>query len=470
MAEAEADPERLAAFAEELGYPVLVKAVLGGGGKGMRLARSREELAEAARRGALEARAAFGDGAIYLEKALERPRHVEIQILGDSLGRVIHLNERECSLQRRHQKILEECPSPALDPGLRREMGEAAVALALRAGYQGAGTVEFLLEEDRRFYFLEVNARLQVEHPVTEMTTGLDLVRCQIEIAAGLPLALRPEDLAPRGHAIECRIYAEDPASGFLPSPGRVELLREPRGPGIRFDGGVVSGSAVPFQYDPLLGKVVAHGPTREAAIARMVRALEELCVEGVPTPRELLLDVLRSEAFRAGRTDTRFLEERFGSWRPASRPGPEAALPARPRPAPGAGPPSPWQSLGAWDLAGGGEPAAPPRPPAAPAGARRSRPRAAPAAAAPSAPGPGLPPGAVTPPMPAAVVAVLVQVGQEVAKGQPAVVVSAMKMEIQLGAPCAGRVRSVAAAPGARVRPGDLLVEVEPGGGAHGG
>ncbi len=367
MIEAQGDPARLAAAAEELGYPVMLKAAAGGGGKGMRLVRGPGELAGAARRGAREALAAFGDGAVYLEKALERPRHVEFQILADAQGRAVHLGERECSVQRRHQKILEETPSPALDPELRSAMGEAALGVARRAGYVNAGTVEFLLAPDRRFYFLEVNARLQVEHPITEVTTGLDLVRCQLEIAAGMPLRLRPEDVAPRGHALECRIYAEDPARGFLPSPGRVLVAREPRGPGIRCDSGIAGGVEVPVQYDPILAKVVAHAATREAAIARMARALEECVVLGVATPIELLLDVLASEPFRAGRTHTAFLDEHFAGWRPSddervlraaiaghvleATAGDAAAAPpaVAPRPA------SPWGRLGAWDVAGGG-------------------------------------------------------------------------------------------------------------------
>jgi acetyl-CoA carboxylase biotin carboxylase subunit len=368
MTEAGADAARLAAAAEEMGYPVLVKAAAGGGGKGMRVVRGPAELAEAARRGASEALAAFGDGAVYLEKLLPRPRHVEFQVLGDSAGRIVHLGERECSLQRRHQKILEESPSPALDPELRRRMGEAAVEVARRAGYSNAGTVEFLFGEDGRFHFLEVNARLQVEHPVTEMTTGLDLVRCQIEIAAGMPLSLRQEDVAPRGHAIECRIYAEDPAAGFLPSPGRILLAREPRGPGIRCDSGIATGCEVPEHYDPILAKVIAHAPDRGAAIARMARALEECVVLGVATPVELLLDVLASEPFRAGRTHTGFLEEHFASWRPetgealerlallghalAARSGAGGA--ARAGPADGRRA-TPWERLGAWDVAGEG-------------------------------------------------------------------------------------------------------------------
>ena len=317
MVEPAPSAERLAAAAEALGYPLLLKASAGGGGKGMRLVRSAAELAEAARRGASEARAAFGDGAVYLEKVLERVRHVEFQVLADGQGQVIHLGERECSLQRRHQKLLEETPSPALDPELRRRMGEAAVEVMRRAGYVNAGTVEFLLGEDRRFWFLEVNARLQVEHPITEVTTGLDLVRLQLEIAAGERLSIRQEEVAPRGHAIECRVYAEDPERGFLPSPGRILLAREPGGPGVRCDSGIATGCEVPVQYDPILAKVVAHAPTREAAIARMRRALEDCVVLGVATPIELLLDVLASEPFRSGRTHTRFLEEHFSGWHP---------------------------------------------------------------------------------------------------------------------------------------------------------
>jgi acetyl-CoA carboxylase biotin carboxylase subunit len=468
MVDPEPDPARLARAAEEIGWPVMLKAAAGGGGKGMRLVRRPADLAEAARRGASEALAAFGDGSIYLEKVLDRPRHVEFQILADGQGRVVHLFERECSLQRRHQKILEETPSPALDPELRRRMGDAAVEVARRAGYVNAGTVEFLLAADGRFWFLEVNARLQVEHPITEVTTGLDLVRCQVEIAAGLPLTVRQEDLAPRGHAIECRIYAEDPAAGFSPSPGRITRLREPQGPGIRVDSGIAAGFEVPVWYDPILAKVVAHAGTRDAAIARMARALGEYLVEGVATPIPFLLDVLRSEPFRAGRTHTGFVEEHFAGWQPAERPGaasdPEPATPAPP----GAAPPSPWATLGAWDLAGNEGSRPSPEAPRARAPARPAPRRAASAAAA--APRPGLPPGAVTPPMPAVVVAVLVEEGRAVARGEPLVVVSAMKTESQLVSPLAGRVRSVNTRVGARVRPGEILVQVEPEGGRHAG
>ncbi|HET7823904.1 MAG TPA: biotin carboxylase N-terminal domain-containing protein [Anaeromyxobacter sp.] len=518
MTDPEADPERLAAAAAARGYPVILKAAAGGGGKGMRIVRGPAELAEAARRGASEALAAFGDGAVYLEKLLSRPRHVEIQVLADGHGRAVHLGERECSIQRRHQKLLEESPSPALDADLRRRMGEAALEVARRAGYVNAGTVEFLLEEDGRFHFLEVNARLQVEHPVTEMRTGLDLVRCQLEIAAGMPLGLLQEDVAPRGHAIECRVYAEDPAAGFLPSPGRILLAREPRGPGIRCDSGIATGSEVPVHYDPILAKVVAHAATRDAAIARTIRALEECVVLGVATPIELLLDVLGSEPFRAGRTHTAFLEEHFAGWAPRNGEDLERlaavgkALESRASRR-GARLATPWERLGAWDVAGSGEArvvASSPGEHAVEIGGRiealftaeagagtwvwhRGRARlagAAPAARTPAAApsvlpalvegrtggrgstgssrpeasgGASRPPGAVTPPMPSVVVAVLVEVGRKVARGAPLVVVSAMKMESQLAAPIAGRVKAVHAAVGAKVRPGDVLVEVEP-------
>ena len=320
MSAASSDLGELEDAADRVGYPVLVKATAGGGGKGMRVASRAADLPEAVHQATSEAAASFGDGSIYLEKFLPRPRHVEFQILADTWGNVVHLFERECSIQRRHQKIIEETPSPALDDALRERMGQAAVAAARAAGYVNAGTVEFLLEDEGSFYFLEVNARLQVEHPVTELTTSLDLVRCQLEIAAGAPLPFRQEELSPRGHAIECRIYAEDPEHGFLPSPGRILLARSPEGPGIRFDHGVFSGADVPVYYDPILGKLVAYAQDRQAAISRMLRALRECVVLGVRTPVELLIDVLQSEAFRAGRTHTGFIEEHFPSWKPGRR------------------------------------------------------------------------------------------------------------------------------------------------------
>lgn len=361
----EGDLGRLAAVADELGYPVLVKASAGGGGKGMRIVESREALPEAAELAASEAESAFGDGSIYLEKLLVRPRHVEFQILADAYGNTVHLFERECSIQRRHQKIVEETPSPALTDELREQMGAAAVAAARASGYVNAGTVEFLLDNAGNFYFLEVNTRLQVEHPITEMTTGLDLVRHQLEIAAGRPLPFSQPDISRRGHAIECRIYAEEPERDFMPAPGKILFCRTPEGPGIRYDHGIYSGFQVPVQYDPILGKLVAWAEDRPAAVARMVRALKECVILGVSTPIEFLLDVVSSEPFRSGNTHTGFLDEHFDGWQPDST-GLRAAVlgfvvdEMTPRQEgsqrnQGAGDPaatSPWRTLGLWDMA----------------------------------------------------------------------------------------------------------------------
>jgi len=319
MTEAANDPTAWAAHADEIGYPVLIKAAAGGGGKGMRVVDNPDDLAEACEAAGREAEAAFGSGTIYIEKFLAKSRHVEIQILADSKGQAIHLFERECSIQRRHQKIIEETPSPALDTVLRAKMGQAAVAAAQASSYVNAGTVEFILDPDGNFYFLEVNTRLQVEHPITEMITGVDLVRQQIEVAAGSPLTLDQEDLTIRGHAIECRIYAEDPEQNFMPSPGTVTFLQEPSGPGIRNDCGVYSGVEVPMEYDPIISKLVVHAETREASIQRMVRALETYTILGVKTPISFLLDVLESQPFADGETYTDFIDTHFTDWVPNS-------------------------------------------------------------------------------------------------------------------------------------------------------
>jgi acetyl-CoA carboxylase biotin carboxylase subunit len=262
-----------------------------------------------------EAKSAFGDDSVYLEKYIEEPRHVEFQVLADNRGHTVHLFERECSIQRRHQKIVEETPSPALDPELRVRMGETAVRAMRAAGYNNAGTVEFLLDKDRRFYFLEVNARLQVEHPVTELTTGVDLVRQQILIASGADLSFRQEDLLQRGHAIECRIYAEDPKTNFLPSPGRIAFLREPKGPGVRFDSGVFEGFEVPVHYDPILAKLIVWAEDREAACRRMFAALDDCVILGIHTTVGFLKDVVNHPEFRAGRATTSFIGKFFPSW-----------------------------------------------------------------------------------------------------------------------------------------------------------
>jgi acetyl-CoA carboxylase biotin carboxylase subunit len=316
----ESDPEVLAREADRVGYPVLIKAAAGGGGKGMRVVSGPGEMVEACRAAAREAKSAFGDGSIYLEKYLARPRHIEFQIMADNHGRIIHLLERECSIQRRHQKIIEETPSPAMTPELRERMGQAAVAVARASGYVNAGTVEFLLDQSGDFYFLEVNTRLQVEHPITEMITGLDLVRLQLEVAAGNPLPLTQEEVRGRGHAIECRIYAEDPENGFFPSPGKIVFMEEPAGPGLRNDCGVYSGFTVPVEYDPILSKLIAHAAGRGETISRMIRALEDYVILGIKTPVPFLLDVLRSEAFQAGETYTDFIDTNFAGWRPERR------------------------------------------------------------------------------------------------------------------------------------------------------
>ena len=301
--------EEIRDAADEIGFPVLLKATAGGGGKGMRLVDQPGGLEDAYLAASAEAEGAFGDGTLYLEKVVAPARHVEIQVLCDREGRVLTLGERECSIQRRHQKLVEESPSPALSPETREEM-EAAVERACRAvGYEGAGTFEFLLGLEGEPYFIEVNCRLQVEHPVTEQLTGIDIVREQVRIAAGEPLALAGR--APRrGHAIEIRINAEDPARGFVPSPGVVTRFRPPLGPGIRVDTAVEEGAAIPPYYDSLIAKLIATDDDRPAAIARAVRALEELSVEGIPTTRELALDLLRSDGFRSGAYSTGYLEE----------------------------------------------------------------------------------------------------------------------------------------------------------------
>ena len=297
------------AVAAKIGYPVMLKAAAGGGGKGMRLVGDVNELPAALEAARSEALRAFGDGEVYLEKAILNPRHIEIQVVADEYGNTIYLGERECSLQRRHQKVLEEAPSPLVDPEMRWRMGEVAVRVAGAAGYCNAGTIEFLVDAQKNFYFLEMNTRLQVEHPVTEMVTGLDLVELQIRIAAGEKLPIRQDDVFIRGHAMECRIYAEDPDNNYFPSPGRIDVLTEPAGPGIRLDSGVYAGWTVPIDYDPLLAKLIACGQDRPQAIARLARALQEFFVAGIKTNVSLFRRILGDENFRSGKIDTGFLE-----------------------------------------------------------------------------------------------------------------------------------------------------------------
>ncbi|HEX3820169.1 MAG TPA: acetyl-CoA carboxylase biotin carboxylase subunit [Candidatus Sulfotelmatobacter sp.] len=292
-----------------IGYPIMLKAAAGGGGKGMRLVLAREDLKSALDSARSEAERAFGDSEVYIEKAIVNPRHIEMQVLADEHGNTVYLGERECSLQRRHQKVLEEAPSPVVGPDMRRRMGEVAVRVAQAAGYTNAGTVEFLVDREKNFYFLEMNTRLQVEHPVTELITGLDLVQLQIRIANGERLPFGQQDISIRGHAIECRIYAEDPDNNYFPSPGEITLLLSPSGPGIRLDEGVYERWKVPLDYDPLLAKLIGYGSDREQAIGRLERALGEYFVGGIKTNISLFRKILSNEDFRATKFDTGFLD-----------------------------------------------------------------------------------------------------------------------------------------------------------------
>ena len=301
--------EQAMQVAEKIGYPVMLKAAAGGGGKGMRLVHRREDLAAALEAARSEALRAFGDGEVYIEKAIVNPRHIEMQILADEHGHTVYLGERECSIQRRHQKVLEESPSVVVDADMRRRMGDVAVRVAKAAGYTNAGTVEFLVDQEKNFYFLEMNTRLQVEHPVTELIMGIDLVHLQIRIAGGESLPFRQEDITVRGHAIECRIYAEDPEQNFLPSPAKITLLTVPSGPGIREDSGMYEGWTVPIDYDPLLAKLISYGSDRQQAIERMRRALDEYFVGGIKSNLSLFRRILNDKDFEAGKIDTGYLD-----------------------------------------------------------------------------------------------------------------------------------------------------------------
>ncbi len=303
--------EEAGILAEEIGYPVMVKASAGGGGKGMRIAASAELLEEAFSTAKMEAKAAFGDDSMYMEKFVEEPRHIEFQLMGDSHGNIIHLGERECSIQRRNQKVLEEAPSSAIDDDLRRRMGEAAVKGAKHVKYENAGTMEFLLDKHKNFFFIEMNTRIQVEHPVTELVTGLDLIKEQIRVAFGEPLSIKQEDVVIKGHAIECRINAEDPTKNFMPSPGTIEDLNLPGGLGVRNDLGVYRGYTIPPTYDSMIGKLIVHGDTRKEAIDRMRRALGEFIVQGVKTTIDFQYNILSDEDFVAGDFDTSFLTKK---------------------------------------------------------------------------------------------------------------------------------------------------------------
>jgi len=409
--------------AAEIGFPLLVKAAAGGGGRGMRVVRNPGELEEATTAARREAAAAFGDDTVFYERFLERPRHVEIQLLADRQGTVVALGERECSVQRRHQKVLEESPSPALDAGLRARMSDAAVALARAIGYESAGTAEFVLD-GRDFYFLELNARIQVEHPVTELVTGVDLVREQLRIAAGEALSLQVTSCHLQGNAVEVRLYAEDPVT-FLPQAGRIERLRLPDG--VRVDAGVEEGDEVGTAYDPLLAKLIVHAPTRAEALERLAHALAESEVSGVTTNLPFLRWLVAHPLLRAGRTTTAFLTEN----QPLSEPPARAPGPA-------------WR--GAWRL---NLPAPPPRAVPDAAGAAHGH-------------GPAAEQSSLAAPMPGTVITVLVAPGARVAARQSLLVLEAMKMETPIVSPYDATVRAVHVGEGDRVARGQLLVELE--------
>lgn len=362
------DTAALVQEAFEMDFPVLVKAAGGGGGKGMRIIRDAGDLEDSLDSCMREAKAAFGDDTIYLEKYIERPRHIEFQILADKHGNAVHLFERECSIQRRYQKIVEETPSVALDAELRETMGAVAVKVAKTVGYTNAGTVEFLLDENGKFYFLEVNARVQVEHPITEAVVGVDLVKQQIRVAAGEKLSFRQKDLRQRGHSIECRVYAEDPENDFLPSAGKILYVKEPCGPGIRCDSGIWSGCEVPVHYDPILSKLVVWDETRESARNKMVAALRGYAILGVRTNTQFLIDTLEHPAFRDGETHTGFIPDHLSGWKPREASGDGlvmallgAAVLESMTPTANAGAAvgreafSPWSDTSKWRIGGGG-------------------------------------------------------------------------------------------------------------------
>lgn len=300
-------------LAEGIGYPVLIKASAGGGGRGIRIVRNKDEFAKAFETAKAEAKAAFGDDTMYVEKFVENPRHTEFQILADNYGNTIYLGERDCSIQRRNQKVLEEAPSPIMNEALRKEMGEAAVKAAKAVGYKNAGTIEFLLDKNGKYYFMEMNTRIQVEHPITEMVTGVDLIKEQIKIAAGEKLDLKQEDIKLNGHAIECRINAENPEAGFRPSPGKIQRMHIPGGPGVRLDSAAYQGYVIPPTYDSMIGKLIVHGKTREEAINKMKRALGEFVIEGIDTNIDFQFNILTNEVFASGDFDTSFITKVLG-------------------------------------------------------------------------------------------------------------------------------------------------------------
>jgi acetyl-CoA carboxylase biotin carboxylase subunit len=449
------------AAVERVGLPALIKASAGGGGKGMRTVRDGADVADAIQAARREALGAFGDGTLYVERLVEKPHHVEVQVFADDHGHTIHLFERECSVQRRHQKVLEESPSPILDTELRARMTHAAVAIAREAGYRNAGTIEFLVDRlsaagRPQFYFLEMNTRLQVEHPVTEQVTGLDLVRAQLLVASGEPLPWRQRDVSQRGHAIEARIYAEDPSHGFIPQAGRLVEYREPQRPGVRVDSGVAEGGEVSVYYDPMIAKVIATAESRPLAINRLAAALHEFEINGVRTNLRFLLSVLELDAFRRAEVDTGFLD----------REGPAiAASIAASSPAPPAASAAAWTDgvrpqTGARSAAAAFDPWDGVTPRASSATPSSARPRRRVAAAGQDT---------VRAPMPATVLKVAVKTGDAVRKGDPIVLLEAMKMELPVRAPADAVVAAVRCQAGDLVEADATLVELKQGPGGIG-
>jgi len=423
---------------DRIGLPALIKASAGGGGKGMRTVRERNVIDESIQAARREAQAAFGDGTLYVERLVDRPRHVEVQVFADTHGHTVHLFERDCSTQRRHQKVVEESPSPAVTPAVREQITKAAVAAARAVGYVNAGTIEFLVDGSA-FYFLEMNTRLQVEHPVTEQVTGVDLVRAQLLVAGGAPLPWTERDLLQRGHAIEARVYAEDPAQNFLPQAGRLSVYREPRWPGVRVDSGVAEGGDVSIYYDPMIAKVIATAENRELAIGRLAAALRDFQIEGIRTNLAFLIAVLESDAFRRAAVDTAFLDREgaasFTS-QVASQSHVSSRKPVTSRVEGSRAAYDPWNGAGVARAA-------------APSGRAVARHAA------------GLAGGAISAPMPATVLKVHVKAGDEVKKGDTLVLLEAMKMELPLRAPGDGKVAAVRCREGELVPADAVLVEL---------
>jgi acetyl-CoA carboxylase biotin carboxylase subunit len=441
---ADPTPDSFRPHADRIGYPVLIKAAAGGGGKGMRIVRSADELDNALDSAQREAQNAFGDASVFLEKYIEQGRHIEFQVFADSHGNVVHLFERECSIQRRHQKIVEESPSPLLDVETRARMGQAAVEAARAVGYVNAGTVEFIVDGQRNFYFLEMNTRLQVEHPVTEWVTGLDLVKLQFRVAGGESLPFTQADLTQRGHAIECRVYAEDPANNFLPDIGTLTRYEEPIGPGIRVDSGVRAGDAISLHYDPMISKLSVYGSDRAEAIDRALTALGNYHIGGVITNIPFLRDVLDHGVFRAGAATTGFIDQYLAGWVSPPTPNVEPTPPPS-TPTPTVTDPDPWARADGFRLGGGINYTATQEGSAGGSTKRAAR----------------IGSNTLTAVMPGLVTKILVAEGDRVTKGQTLLTLEAMKMEVRVNATADGQVKAIRCTAGQVVERGSVLVEM---------